>query len=116
MADVETSAGGQAARFGVSVEEVGGRPRFSVRGEVDVYTSPELKQAFDQVLGEAFTGTVEVDLSGLDFIDSTGLGVLVGALKRARAGGGEIVLCSPQPSIVKVFEITGLTGLFTIEP
>src|SRR5687767_701338 len=99
MADDETSTGGQGARFGVTVDEAAGRPRLAIRGEVDVYTSPELRRAFEDLLAERGSVTVEVDLSALDFIDSTGLGVLVGALKRSRAEGGEMVLRGPQPSI-----------------
>lgn len=115
MADEETESG-QSSRFSVEVDGDGERPRVTVRGEVDVYTSPELKQAFESVLqGDAGAQTVVIDLSRLDFIDSTGLGVLVGALKRARASGGDVVLTTPPTSIMKVFEITGLTSLFTIE-
>lgn len=116
MADEETESGGQASRFSVEVDTAGDRPRVTVRGEVDVYTSPELKQAFESLLhGDAGAQTVVIDVSGLDFIDSTGLGVLVGALKRSRASGGDVVLTTPPPSIMKVFEITGLNSLFTIE-
>ena len=116
MADEETEGGGQASRFSVEVDESGERPRVAVRGEVDVYTSPQLKQAFEGLLhGDAGARTVVIDLSGLDFIDSTGLGVLVGALKRARASGGDVVFTTPPASIMKVFEITGLTSLFAIE-
>jgi anti-sigma B factor antagonist len=50
----------------------------------------------------------------MDFIDSTGLGVFVGALKRAREGGGGIELRGLKPSARKVFEITGLSSAFTI--
>jgi len=57
---------------------------------------------------------IVVDLSGMDFIDSTGLGVFVGALKRAREGGGGIELRGLKPSARKVFEITGLSSAFTI--
>ena len=60
--------------------------------------------------------SVTLDLSGTTFIDSSGLGVLVGALKRLREAGGEsIALSGMQDQVRKVFEITGLTTLFTVE-
>jgi anti-sigma B factor antagonist len=56
-----------------------------------------------------------VDLLRVTFLDSTALGVLVGAAKRVRAGGGSIVLVSDDPRTLRVFEITGLGGIFTLE-
>ena len=56
-----------------------------------------------------------VDMSGLAYIDSTGLGVLVGALKQAREMGGDVRLRSLNPQAYNVFDITGLTRVFTIE-
>ncbi len=61
--------------------------------------------------GEA---TVVLDLLGVTFLDSTALGVLVGALKRCRELGGELHVVVADPRIVKIFEITGLTSVFTI--
>ena len=55
-----------------------------------------------------------VDLEGVDFLDSTGLGVLVGGLKRLRSHEGDLVLVCTQSRILKVFEITGLTKVFSI--
>jgi anti-sigma B factor antagonist len=55
-------------------------------------------------------------MEGVEFLDSTGLGVLVGALKRARAGGGSVGLACNQPKILKIFNVTGLEKVFTIYP
>ena len=55
-----------------------------------------------------------VDLEGVDFLDSTGLGVLVGGLKRLRSHEGDLALVCTQSRILKVFEITGLTKVFSI--
>jgi anti-sigma B factor antagonist len=57
-----------------------------------------------------------VDLDGVDFIDSTGLGVLIGALKRVRTHDGDLALVCSEPRILKVFEITGLLTVFAVHP
>jgi anti-sigma B factor antagonist len=85
----------------------------AVRGEIDLFTAPELKQ----VLTDAIEGgerRVVVDLSGVSFLDSTALGVLIGTVKRLRSRGGALALVNTDPTIAKTFEITGLDQIFTI--
>ena len=88
-------------------------PVIAVSGEIDVATAPQLRERLHGVIarGEA---TVVLDLFGVTFLDSTALGVLVGALKRCRELGGELHVVVADPRIVKIFEITGLTSVFTI--
>ena len=96
--------------------DVEGRNKFavlSVRGEVDVYTAPKFRERLIELVGEGKHHIV-VDLEGVDFLDSTGLGVLVGGLKRVRSHNGDLVLVCTQSRILKVFEITGLTKVFSI--
>jgi len=57
-----------------------------------------------------------LDMADVDFIDSTGLGVLVGGLKRARAAGGDLQLSAPSRTVVKVLRITGLNKIFDVVP
>jgi anti-sigma B factor antagonist len=85
----------------------------SVRGEVDVYTAPRLREKLVELVSEGKYKIV-VDLEGVDFLDSTGLGVLVGGLKRLRSHDGDLTLVCTQHRILKVFEITGLTKVFSI--
>lgn len=92
-----------------------GVPVVSVRGEVDVATAPALREALDSAV-DGGPGTVVADLTGVTFIDSTGLGVLIGARKRCLDDGGEFRVVVSEPRILKVFEITGLNELFTIHP
>lgn len=100
--------------FRITDGEEGGLPLVSVAGEIDVATAPALRDHLQrQVAGGA--STVVVDLLGVSFLDSTALGVLVGVLKRCREAGGDLRLVIAQPRILKVFEITGLTSVFTIE-
>ena len=86
-----------------------------VGGEVDVYTAPRLRERLIELV-ESGAHDVVVDLGRVDFLDSTGLGVLVGALKRLRAVGGTFSLvCSKEP-LLKIFRITALDQVFPIHP
>ena len=86
-----------------------------VTGEVDVYTSPAIRERIRDL---AVKGTVHVivDLSRVDFLDSTGLGALVGGLKRLREHDGSLALVITAKRILRVFEITGLTKAFPPQP
>src|SRR5438552_18904390 len=99
--------------FRISVRDDGGTPTVVVEGEVDVATAPALRDELYRLI-EQGSREVVVDLSGMDFIDSTGLGVFVGALKRPREGGGRIELRGLTPSALEVFVTTGLRAAFTI--
>jgi anti-sigma B factor antagonist len=85
----------------------------SVAGEVDLATAPELKEALGEVVGNGAHGVL-VDLSKATFIDSTTLGVLMGAVKRLRPAGGELAIACHDPNIRKIFEITLLDRVFQI--
>lgn len=85
----------------------------AVRGEVDVYTAPRLRESLVELVSDGAHNII-VDLDGVDFLDSTGIGVLVGGLKRVRGHGGDLALVCTQQRILKVFEITGLTTVFAI--
>ena len=82
------------------------------RGEVDVASSPALGHALETV-GEQRRDVV-VDLSGVTFIDSTGLGVLVQALNGANAAERRLRLVISDPNVRRVFEVTALDGVFSI--
>ena len=85
----------------------------AVGGEVDVATAPRLREQLISLVNDGHHRIV-VDLDGVDFIDSTGLGVLIGALKRVRGHDGDLALVCTEPSVLKVFEITGLLGVFGV--
>ena len=82
-------------------------------GEADVYTSPRIKQEIVDLLNNGSTKLV-VDLTGVEYLDSTGLGVLIGGLKRARERDGDLKLICDNVRILRIFEITGLTKIFDI--
>lgn len=84
-----------------------------VHGQIDVHTAPRLREQLVELVTQGARRIV-VDLNDVDFLDSTGLGVLVGVLKRVRTHDGELVLACQRPRVLKVFEITGLTSVFPI--
>lgn len=90
-----------------------GVPVITLEGEVDVYTAPQLKQ---QMIGLLESGAKQViiDLTKVEYFDSTALGVLIGGLKRMRERDGNLSLICPNPRIKRVFEITGLDKIFDI--
>jgi anti-sigma B factor antagonist len=96
-----------------TVDLGGGVATVAVAGEVDLYTAPALKQALSETI-DAGARSVLVDLSRATFIDSTTLGVLMGAVKRLRPAGGELAIACNDPNIRKIFEITLLDRIFNI--
>jgi anti-sigma B factor antagonist len=85
-----------------------------VEGEVDIATAPLLRTAlFDALDGRA--GCVVADLGGVDFIDSSGLHVIIDAQNIAFEQGADLILRAPRPNVVRVFELVCLRELLTIE-
>lgn len=85
----------------------------AVAGEIDVYTAPKLRDRITELVGEG-TYHLVIDMEGVEFLDSTGLGVLVGGLKKVRAHDGSLQLVCNQDRLLKIFRITGLAKVFTI--
>lgn len=82
-------------------------------GELDAYTSPDLRESVVRLI-ETESHDIVINLAQVEFIDSVGLGTLVGCLKRAAEHGGSITLASAKPQVRKVFDITGLSKIFAI--
>jgi len=80
---------------------------------VDVYTAPQLKQQIIDLLDGGVRHVI-VNLTAVDYLDSTALGVLIGGLKRLRERNGALDLICPNPRIRRIFEITGLDKIFDI--
>ena len=85
----------------------------AVKGEIDLFTAPELKQTLTDAIEGGKTRLV-VDLTETTFLDSTALGVLIGAVKRLRSRDGALVIVNVDSNIAKTFEITGLDQIFSI--
>ena len=101
-------------QFEVSVETGGPLPVVRVMGELDSATAPVLRRALTEVIAENPGRRIVVDLAHMGFIDSTGLGVLVGALKRTRDQGGGVEETSPTSMTTKVLDITGMCRVFEV--
>jgi len=78
-----------------------------LEGELDVYTSPKLKEKIVTSIKSGIPFVV-LDLKGLSYMDSTGLGVMAAGLKRLRENDGNMVLVSPQKIVQKILEITNI--------
>jgi anti-sigma B factor antagonist len=85
----------------------------AITGEIDLFTAPEFKQRVSAPI-DAGRRHLVVDLTQTTFIDSSSLGVLIGAHRRLRREGGALVVVCSDEAIIKTFRITGLDGVFTI--
>jgi len=91
-------------------------PVVSFAGELDLTTVPQARDALLRVATLHPGQTVVVDLDGVSFMDSMGLGVLVGGLRRVRAGGGDVVLVCSTPRLLDLLTLTRLDRVFEIAP
>ena len=97
----------------LSTREADGTTVVAVGGEIDVYTAPRLRDKFTELVA-AGSYDIIVDMQNVEFLDSTGLGVLVGGLKKVRAHEGSLDLVCTQDRLLKIFRITGLAKVFVI--
>ncbi len=97
----------------LATREIDGATIVSVSGEIDVYTAPTLRDQITELVGQGRHHLI-IDMGGVEFLDSTGLGVLVGGLKKVRANGGSLRLICHQDRLLKIFRITGLAKVFVI--
>jgi anti-sigma B factor antagonist len=105
-----------AIEFGIKDRRVNDDTHvISVSGEIDLFTAPEFKQRVAAPI-DAGRSHIVVDLSATTFIDSSSLGVLIGAHRRLKLRGGSLVVVCDNEAIVKTFRITGLDGVFTLVP
>ena len=103
-----------AIEFEISDRRVGKDTHvISVTGEIDLFTAPEFKQHVSAPI-DAGVSHVIVDLTRTTFIDSSSLGVLIGAHRRLKLRGGSLVIVCDNDAITKTFRITGLDGVFTL--
>jgi anti-sigma B factor antagonist len=103
-----------AIDFNIEDRQVGdGTHVVAVTGEIDLFTAPDFKQHVAAPI-DAGVSHVVVDLTKTTFIDSSSLGVLIGAHRRLKLRGGSLVIVCDNEAIIKTFRITGLDGVFTL--
>ena len=95
----------EGAQFGLHVTESARGPVVVVAGELDLATSDQLAECLLDLVGQSVT----LDFSGVTFMDSTAINVLIAAQKRAATDGRELLLRGVQPAQMRVFDIVGLT-------
>lgn len=103
------------ASFTFTVSRIEGRVLVRVGGELDAYSSPHLRSTLLDLIDGQGNLALVIDLGNLDFIDSTGLSVLMTALRRSRDHGGDVVLRHPRPSTMRLLRITAMDRVFAIE-
>ncbi|MFJ2936743.1 STAS domain-containing protein [Streptomyces sp. NPDC087219] len=111
--DRENIGSAPPARLRVEVRTMDGSELLAPVGELDHHTAELLRSPLDQAL-DAGRARLVVDCSGLEFCDSTGLNVLLGARLRAEAAGGGVHLVGMRPAVARVFHITGAEAVFTV--
>ena len=94
------------------VRESAGLPVVVAPGEIDVRNSGQLRSAL--LRAQALNPVVVVDLSGTEFCDSSGLSVLVRALRRTQADGGEVRLVVSTPAVLRILSVTGIGSIFSL--
>lgn len=100
-------------RLRVAVSRSGTSAVVAPTGELDHHTADLLREPLDQLVEDGCS-TFVVDCTGLEFCDSTGLNVLLGARLKAEAAGGSVHLAGMRPAVAKVFSITGAEAVFTV--
>jgi anti-sigma B factor antagonist len=98
--------------FRVETEGDGGQCRISVSGELDMNSSPQLLQAIRKAIPQS--SALEIRLQGVDYVDSSGIAVLVQGYKLAHKQGVEFAIYDPSPQVLAVIELSQLQQFFTI--
>ncbi|MDD4146286.1 MAG: anti-sigma factor antagonist [Clostridia bacterium] len=85
-----------------------------VRGDFDLVSVHEFREKIDQSLEETMSQNLLLDLSEITFIDSSGIGVILGRYRKVKANHGQMVICGTQPAIEKIFKVSGIISLMPI--
>lgn len=91
----------------ITSSQKGATCHMSVTGEVDVSNAPELRTKLDEALASK-AGSIEVDMGQVPYIDSTGIGVLVGSAHRASEQGSSLIIANPQRNVSRVLSLLGV--------
>lgn len=103
-----------SSELNITQNNVDGMVNISLEGEVDIYTSQNFKTKLYEIVDQNKVD-VRINCLSLEYIDSTGLGIMVGALKKAKQNGNQIYISNLKENIKKLFLITGLDKVFILE-
>ena len=104
-----------AVELNVSSRSQGDHVVVTTAGEIDLYTAPRLQIDLAAIIDDAAPAArIVIDMSGVEFCDSTGMNVLLSYLRQVRDRGGELELAAPRTAIMKILQVTGLDAVFTI--
>lgn len=98
------------------IETVGGARVVTLRGEIDAFTAPSLRDDLRHLVEETGALVIVVDLSAVTFLDSSALGALVGVIRRLRERNGELRIVQPRNAAGRIFELTGLDAVLDLYP
>ena len=106
-----------AVELNVSSRSQGDHAIVIATGEIDLYTAPRLQSELAEVIANAAPASrIVVDMSGVEFCDSTGMNILLSCRRQVRERGGELELAAPRPAVMKILQVTALDSVFTIIP
>jgi anti-sigma B factor antagonist len=104
-----------AVELNVSSRSQGDHVTVIAAGEIDLYTAPKLQADLASIINSAGPAPrIVIDMSGVEFCDSTGMNVLLSSLRQVRERGGELELAAPRPAVKKILQVTGLDSVFTV--
>lgn len=86
-----------------------------LKGELDHHTAEVVRSGMDEAISRGGVNHIVVNLNGLTFMDSSGLGVILGRYKQVSAKGGKMVLCEVSPSLSRLFEMSGLFKILAVK-
>lgn len=98
----------------MSSQSQGDHTVLALAGEIDLYTAPRLQSELAAALSGSGPARLVVDMSGVEFCDSTGMNVLLAAHRHARERGGDLELAAPRAAVRKILQVTGLESVFTV--
>ena len=99
----------------ISIVVSGNVATIDMNGRFDFNVQREFKDAYDPQLNNAAVGEIEVNLAGVEYLDSSALGMLLMLRERSAAAGKSLKLCKPTPGVAQILEIANFAKLFTIE-
>jgi anti-sigma B factor antagonist len=97
-----------------TIEELGSVWVVTLRGEIDAYSAPSLREDLRVLVEERGALVVVIDLAAVTFLDSSGLGAIVGTLRRLRERHGRLAIVQPETAASRIFEHTGLDSVLDL--